>query len=194
MMYPATHPVPANQLSPKDSRGFSLIASLVILIVLTILMVAMMRSAISQDSMTGNTREKTRALRAAESAIDYAEWWIKQSNTSPVSCSSGQLTQPTICDDAVNIVHSAKPPLNTWTEYEPSSDTTYWQTDTQGGRDRFYRNPGYHIQHLYTSPDGKADYYQITAYGYGGNSQAVAVTQTLFQITYSGNQITNLGG
>ncbi len=188
MKYPVSLPALV-----KRARGFSLLTSLIILLLLTILMVAIMRSAISQDTMTGNTREKARALRAAQTAMSYAEWWIKQNNGLPGTCANGQLPQPKVCTTTVN-TQNAEPPLTTWTEYKPSSNTAYWQTDNQGGKSTFYRNPGYHIQHLYTSPDGKADYYQITAYGYGGNNQAVAVIQNLFQITYSGNQINNLGG
>ena len=194
MTYPALLPVPGHHLPVRRCRGFSLFSSLVILVILTLLMLAMMRSANLQDNMTSNTREKARALRAAQNAMNYAEWWIKQNNTTPASCANGQLSPPKVCDTAVTVQNSAEPPLSAWTEYTPSTNTAYWQTDSQGGNGTYFRNPGFHIQHLYTSPDGKADYYQITAYGYGGNSQSVAVTQDLFQISYSGNQITNLGG
>ena len=89
MKNPAYVPAEHQRRSSRNIRGFSLVTSLIILLLLTILMVGMVRSAISQDTMTGNSREKARALRAAQTAMSYAEWWIKQNNGLPASCATG---------------------------------------------------------------------------------------------------------
>ncbi|MCL2830211.1 MAG: PilX N-terminal domain-containing pilus assembly protein [Betaproteobacteria bacterium] len=184
---------------PRKDRGFSLFVAMIILILLNLLMLMMVRTAIMQDTMTGNTREKGRALQAAQNAMAYAEWWLRQSSSSSGNCNDGRLAQPAICDQAVRLTPldktPDKSPLSTWVEYQPSSDPKYWQTGKEGGQDVFYRNPGFHIQYLQTASGGKSNYYQITAFGYGGNQQTVAVTQSLYAMSLSsgGTTVTNLG-
>ena len=53
-----------------------LISSLLLLLVVTILAVAIFRSYGVEEKIAGNQREKQRALHAAESAQQYAEWWL----------------------------------------------------------------------------------------------------------------------
>jgi type IV pilus assembly protein PilX len=57
-------------------RGMVLISSLLLLLVVTILAVAIFRNYGMEEKIAGNTREKQRALHAAESAQQYAEWWL----------------------------------------------------------------------------------------------------------------------
>lgn len=178
----------------KKIRGYALAASLIILLILSLILTAILRSSMGQDVITGNTREKVRALHAAQNAMSYAEWYIQQNYQHSTSCAAGKLTEIKICDSETIIDNSKIPPLSTWSEYVPSADSNFWKTNNEGSAGTFYRNPGFHIQHINTAPDGKADYFRIIAYGYGGNAQAVAVTQSILQITYSDDQITNLGG
>ena len=72
-------------------RGIVLISSLLLLLVITILALAMFRSMGLSEKISGNVREKERALHAAVVAEQYAEWWLSSSVNSsqaPVACSA----------------------------------------------------------------------------------------------------------
>ena len=56
--------------------GMVLITALLLLIVVTILADGMFRSFGLDEKIAGNMREKHRALNAAETAEQYAEWWL----------------------------------------------------------------------------------------------------------------------
>ena len=62
-------------------RGMVLISSLLLLIIITILALSMFRSLSTQEKIAGNVREKERALHAAVSAQQYAEWWLRRVTT-----------------------------------------------------------------------------------------------------------------
>ena len=53
-----------------------LVSSLLLLIVVTIIALSMFRSFGIQEKIAGNMREKQRALQAAVSVQQYAEWWL----------------------------------------------------------------------------------------------------------------------
>ena len=66
---------------PASNRtGVALVTSLLLLVIITILALSMFRSFRTQESIAGNLREKERALHAADSAQQYAEWWLMESN------------------------------------------------------------------------------------------------------------------
>jgi type IV pilus assembly protein PilX len=106
--------------SLQRARGFVLIASLLLLIVMTLLALTMFHSFGIQELIAGNVREKQRALQSAEAAEQYAELWLTYpgnviSNT--VDCSTmtsviaySATSMPYIClkplatiDDALSI-------------------------------------------------------------------------------------------
>ena len=62
--------------SGSHQRGVVLVTSLLLLVVVTILAVGLFRSFGIDEKIAGNTREKQIALNAAESAEQYAEWWL----------------------------------------------------------------------------------------------------------------------
>lgn len=95
--------IDAMRASQRQDRGFVLIASLLILVVLTIIAVAMFRNFGLQEKMAGNLREKTRAFELAQSALKQAETWLKQNSSTGVACAAGQVqvaASPRICDQA----------------------------------------------------------------------------------------------
>ena len=57
-------------------RGFVLISSILLLVVMTLLALAMFHSFGIQELVAGNVREKQRALQSAEAAEQYAELWL----------------------------------------------------------------------------------------------------------------------
>ena len=59
-------------------RGIALVTTLLLLVIITILALSMFRSFGTQEKIAGNIREKDRALHAAETAQQFAEWWLLQ--------------------------------------------------------------------------------------------------------------------
>lgn len=188
---------PANRsgvTTHSRARGFVLLSSMLILIVLTLLTVTMARSFWFQEQMGGNTREKARAFGTAQAALRYAEVWLqKNASKSPVVCgvNAGDITMRICSDTPADLT---KAPLSTYT----SIPLSYIGINTSGGTGTYYANPGVHIRYLFSTPDGTANFYKITAYGYGGNRNAVATTQSFYEIDFntniSGNKVKNLGG
>ncbi|MDE2130534.1 MAG: pilus assembly protein PilX [Betaproteobacteria bacterium] len=161
--------------------GFVLIASLLILVVLTIIAVAMFRSFGLQELMARNLREKTRALEAANSALSYAEWWLNQNNAGTGSNCSGA-PSPTgaarVCTNQLNNPSL----LSNWTvgsTYTLPSATV----SSSGGVGTYYASPKFYIQYLGLDATKNSTIYLITAMGYGGNENAVAVVQSTYAFT-----------
>ena len=161
--------------------GFILITSMLMLVMLTILGVSMGKSFGLQELIAGNQREKIRAFGAAESTLNYAEWWLNQPNnagtgtnctgvtTTPIVCSNA-LANPTVLD---SITHRWLVGVN-YTPPDMSISTT-------GGVGSYYAIPMYYIQYLGSSPSTGNNLYQITSLGYGGDVSSVAVVQSIYE-------------
>ena len=87
-----------------------LVSSLLLLLVITILGSSMFRSVGSEERIAGNQREKQRALHSAESAQQYAEWWLTSGTnaaSAPVVCANllyVNLGQGRICSNKLPTV------------------------------------------------------------------------------------------
>lgn len=164
----------------RGVRGFVLVVSLIFLAVLAIIITGLARNTWLQEAMTGGTREKIRAENAAQTAVRYAEYWLNLTGNATVgtNCATGAIATQ-VCANAVNIT-SNTPPLSAYTEYAP----TVLSVSSSGGSNTYYKAPGYHIQYLGQNTSSSKVLYLITAYGYGGNPNAVAVIQSVFGLTY----------
>ena len=110
-------------------RGMALVSALLLLLVTTMLGVAMFRSFGFLEGVAGNTREKQRALHAAQSAQNYAEWWLGASSglnaTLGAACGSSLITSQsswTVCSNTIS-----SPTTIPWTagmQYSPNGMTT----------------------------------------------------------------------
>jgi type IV pilus assembly protein PilX len=165
-----------------------LVTSLLLLVIVTILALSMFRSYGLQERIAGNVREKQRALQAAVSAQQYAEWWLSSGTNStgaPVTCVStvldANLNQGQICNAASALGAPWDP--NSWTghiDYKPASMTV----QTGGGNASYYdQKPRFYITDLGTSASGSAEIYKITAAGYGGTQNAVAVVESTYSLS-----------
>jgi type IV pilus assembly protein PilX len=174
-------------MTRTNQRGMALITSLLLLAVVTILAVGMFRSFSVQEQIAGNLREKQRALHAAVTAQQYAEWWLTQDNNAaslPIACQgllSANLKQGRICTNKLTSV--TNPPLEIGGEkvgvtYNPGGNMDVRQTDLK--RDSYWDVPRFHIAHVGTSADLQGEVYQIDAVGYGATSNAVAVVESTF--------------
>lgn len=192
-------------------RGIVLIASLLLLLVITILALTMFRSMGLAEKIAGNVREKQRALHAAVVAEQYAEWWLSTpgiSSQAPSQCSTTasantSISSLLVCNNALN-----NPAALPWTAVGAGAARvgfTYYPnatgatatnmlvaSPTSGSyANSYYATPAFYVQYLGPAADGGGNVYKIDAVGYGGNAISVAVVESTYEI---GSGVTNLGG
>ncbi len=178
-------------------RGMALVSSMLLLAVVTILALGMFRSFGVQEQIAGNLREKQRALHAAETAQQYAEWWLSRDNnaaTVPVVCDSvlnADLNEGQICSNKLTSV--TNPPLQVDGVDVGVTHNSGKAMDVTmtSGRDTYYRAPRFYITDMGVSADAQGEVYQIDAVGYGANESAVAVVESTFVVKTG---VIDLGG
>jgi type IV pilus assembly protein PilX len=171
--------------------------------------ISMFRSFGMQERIAGNTREKQRALNAAVSAQQYAEY-VLSSATVPVAASCTGVVSSTvgqICNNPPNDFT-----VLPWTNAGAAVGVTYTQFTMSNGNSvqanvtgtapavgSYYLAPVYYIsdkgQIAINGVNGEL--YQIDAAGYGGTANAVAVVESTFfvpQATPNGLDPAGTGG
>lgn len=178
----------------KAQQGFVLIASLLLLLVVTVLGVGMFHSLTLQQQMSSNFRNKARAFQVAQVTLQYAEHVLAtQGNSLSVhSGCSGGLTVPTICDNAVTINNptSNQPATTLSSGYTYSNMVPALPVSRSGGLGNYYAYPQFYIQSLGLDPVSQDQVYRITSLAYGGTASAVAVVQSTYAL---GSGVRNLG-
>jgi len=184
----------------------ALVSSLLLLLIITIIAMSMFRSFGSQEKIAGNLREKDRALHAAESAQQYAEWWLTQpagsiAASAPVTCAVGvalnaNAGQGQICTNASSLVNLG---INTtqqlpwpvsYVQYSPVGMTTPVQAGNNN--DPAYAwTPGFYIVDLGLAADAAGEAYQIDAFSSGATTGTVAVVESTYEVQQG---IVNRGG
>ena len=160
-------------------NGFTLIVSLIFLVMMTMLGLAMFSGFTLDETMAGNLREKSRAFDAAQTAINSAEYWLAQPGNATIgSTCSTALTTPQVCSNAL-ANPTTLPWVNAGISVTPAS-----------GAGSYAANPTYYIQYLGTQASGNA-FYLITAAAQGGNANAVAVLQTVYKISVQSGDLGN---
>jgi type IV pilus assembly protein PilX len=184
-------------------HGMALISSLLLLLIITILALSMFRSFGSQEKIAGNLREKERALHAAESAQQYAEWWLTQpaaAATTPVSCAAGPALNANanigqVCTAQTSLANlglqvTAVPWNVSYLQYSPLGMTT----PTQAGNNNdppYAWTPGFYIVDLGVAADAQGEAYQIDAFSSGGTAGTVAVVESTYEVQQG---VVNRGG
>jgi type IV pilus assembly protein PilX len=183
---------------PHAARGIALVTSLLLLLIITLLALSMFRSFGIQGRIAGNTREKQRALLAAEAAQQYAEYWLSAglgSTTSDTICSTtannllnANLGGGQICSNALTSVTTVP-----WTydnvvggqqvgvQYNPGLALTIEAAGAAVGS--YAQIPVFYIADLGASAtDAGSEVYQIDAVGYGGNANTVAIVESTYEV------------
>jgi type IV pilus assembly protein PilX len=170
-------------------RGMVLVTALLLLVVVTLLAVGMFRSFGLDEKIAGNVREKQRALSAAETAEQYAEWWLSNGNsTTGITCAAGLVSSNVgqVCSNAL-----INPTTLPWTlgvnyVYSPNTATTM-SASTSGGAGTYYYTPNFYVQYLNTVTSGGNTqmFYQIDSVGYGGSPDTAAVVEAIYSISNS---------
>jgi type IV pilus assembly protein PilX len=187
-------------------RGMVLVSSILLLLIITIIALSMFRSFGSQEKIAGNLREKDRALHAAESVQQYAEWWLTQpagsiAASAPVTCALGvplnaNAGQGQICTNAssltnlgINAMQQVPWPA-TYVQYLPVGMTTL----TQAGNNNdppYVWTPGFYIVDLGVAADAAGEVYQIDAFSSGATTGTVAVVESTYEVQQG---VVNRGG
>jgi type IV pilus assembly protein PilX len=184
----------------------ALVSSMLLLVIITILAVSMFRSFGMQEKIAGNVREKERALHAAESAEQYAEWWLTAGNNllnGAVVCGApplnanagqGQICSNTLLSLGVNVTQVP------WTVPGVGGGplgVSFLPTGMALGAGGTSNNPLYFAAPVFytadvgVAADGLGEAYQIDAVGYGGSGNAVAVVESTYEVAKG---VQNLGG
>jgi type IV pilus assembly protein PilX len=172
----------------------ALVTAILLLVVMTVMAISMMRSYGVEERIAGNTREKERALNAAVSAQQYAEYWLS-ANPAPlpavctglVSSNIGQICSPAATLPQTNFAAVPWTSGVTYTQF--TSNPINGVTNSLAGvgaalQGTYYAAPVFYITDLGPNkgtPVGEL--YQIDAAGYGGTPNAVAVVESTYVIT-----------
>jgi type IV pilus assembly protein PilX len=181
-----------------SQRGMVLVTALLLLIVVTILAVGLFRSFGMDEKIAGNVREKHRAVNAAETAEEYAEWWLANGNAGAgtgvvcvpplVSASVGE-----VCSNALTNAATLPMPWTAGVTYVAPPSMAISPTNGVGpsSQNSFYYAPTFYISYLGPSPNGLGTLYQIDAAGYAGSPDTTAVVESTYLVQQS---VKDLGG
>jgi type IV pilus assembly protein PilX len=187
----------SHERSPQ--RGMVLITALLLLLVVTILAVGVFRSFGLDEKIAGNVREKHRAVSAAETAEEYAEWWLANGNAGSgtgITCAPPLVAAAAaqVCSSAMASVNAASLPVP-WqigvTYPAPASMPITPTGGASSGQNSFYYAPTFYVSYLGPSPNGLGTVYQIDAAGYAGSPDTAAVIESTYLVQQS---VKDLGG
>ena len=182
----------------KRQRGFVLVVSLLLLVVVTIMALSMFRSFGIQERIAGNMKEKQRALESAQTAEQYAEWWLSKNGGNPLSavnCTQGLDAATTGVQICSNPLSASSVNANTWQNlgvtYTPLNTTSLAMTFGQASATtvgNYASKPVFYISDLGVAPAGSpyagGEVYQIDAAGYASDTSATAVIESTY-VVYS---------
>lgn len=173
----------------QRQQGMALVTGLLLLAVCTIIAVSMFRSYGMQEKIAGNIREKQRATNAANSTLQYAEWWLS-SNTLPtaVNCTGAASSIVQICSNTLADPTSV-PWANGGVTFSGFTLNNANVVTNSAARGTYYKTPIFYIADLgpYTgTPAGEV--FQIDAAAWGSTPDTVAVVESTYLV------ITGTGG
>jgi type IV pilus assembly protein PilX len=177
------------QTRTRKEGGFVLIASLLMLVVMTLLAVSMYHNFTIQENVASNTKEKGRSFQLAQSTLEYAEYVLVHnaaSLPSAINCASGTVfTTLTICSNSYSITNPTSATgvtsLGAYQAYNSMQPAITVSTTVSGNS--YYANPQYYFQYLGAAPGGTGQIYQVTALSYGSTPNAVAVVQSTYELS-----------
>ena len=194
------------RIAVGNQRGVALVTSILLLLIITILALSMFRSFGTQERIAGNLREKERALHAADSAQQYAEWWLLQGNNAAagaVACTGLLVATPTqgqICNQtpmgptgmypAAQNIMQVPFPWPVGVTYTPQGMLLVGQPAAPGNPP-YFATPAFWITDLGIAADAAGEAYQIDAYGYGSAANTVAIVESVYEVQQG---VVNRGG
>ena len=197
----------------RKQRGFILFVVMLFLLAFTLIGAALFSSIIADQAVSGNIKEKARSNEAADTLIDYAQYWLMQpgnaynggkwitgldENTGEDQCQSTPPAgkTPKICYQSIEssngIERVTDLPWNNASEYIPA----YMQIDPSGANSKYVSGIKYYIQFIPCPTSiiclgSNTAMYKITATSRGGNVAATSVIQSVVKLTATSRDIGN---
>lgn len=168
-------------------HGIALITGLIFLVVLTLLAITAARMAGLEERMSGNTRDRSLAVQAAEMALRDAELDIRNSGrvsgiTSFVSACTDGLCYNGIQGNTNGVDWNITP---VWSLVSMTGAPSVAYGDNTGATDiaGLSAQPRYLIEGIRKIPPGGAEefYYRITVRAQGANPNTVVWLQEVFK-------------
>ncbi len=170
-----------NHVNYQKQSGAVLFVSLIILLLMTIIGLASMKTTVMEEKMAGNTINRGIAFQAAESALRSAEAYLSTTALLPVfeepTASGSGLYQPAIAPD------------QRWKLVDWSDASKYVEYASTLSVVAFA--PQYIIEELPITKEGGFSleagvagvvrHYRITSRGVGGTDKAVVMLQTTYK-------------
>ncbi len=177
-------------MNQHKQRGVVLITSLIILIVMTLLALYMFGGFTQDEKISGNTREKARAVDAAYAALNDAQFWMGQpNNTYAGNWVTGEACTALVPKAVVCNAGLANPTVLPWTAGVTPTIAGMMVSET-GGKGTYAAGTRFHIEYITTvGTNPGVGMYRVTATASGGNATAVAVQQAVFQVSTDSQDI-----
>ena len=180
----------------RAQRGMVLVASLLILLIVTIMAVSMFRSSGVQERIAGNMREKQRALQAATTAQQYAEWWLSTGGNAanaPVVCNAllnANLNQGQICSNRLSTALGGAANVGNVPWQIGGADVGVLVTPpgmnvaAAAAWNSYAVTPRFYISDIGPSADVlvPGEVFEIDAVGYGGVGTTAAVVESTYAV------------
>jgi type IV pilus assembly protein PilX len=173
-------------------RGFILVTGMLFLVVMTLIALAMFRSTGMMDRISANARDKQRAFEAAQTTLQYGEWWLSTHTPgAPAACNGLVDVTTTVSNIHVcsNALQSDFLTATQWTNaftYTPPNLNVSTTGGMTGLDTNYNKVPGFYIEYLGLSSLNAAPTYQITAYGFGGDGNTVSIVRSTYQLAGTG--------
>jgi type IV pilus assembly protein PilX len=204
------------QSTRSNQLGMVLVSGLLLLVVVTIMALSIFRSFGVQERIAGNMREKQRALAAANSTQQYAEWWLATQSFAPRAISEGVAADAAVvCPNTLLDANQFQGQicLNSLISLSGLSSLALWPTNAStvlageaytppgfnftgavintGVLDVYFARPRFYIADVGSLPTGRGEVYQVDAYSFGESASTVAVVESTVAITCL---VCNVGG
>lgn len=165
------------QIRPNRTtqRGVALITGLIFMVVLTLLVVAAMRTTILEEKMAGNARDINLAFQSAEAALRAGEQILNGASLPAFASTGSYLTQASRDDAYWLSTHN-------WT-----TDSVPYGSVPNG----VAVAPSFVVEELASvpipgfskkaGPLAETGYFKVTARGVGGNSNTLVLVQSTYR-------------
>jgi type IV pilus assembly protein PilX len=171
-----------------DQRGVILIVGLLFLLAIILLSLAMVRGVGLQEKTAGNTLDKERSVAAAQSALEYGEWWLEGNGGGAISvaCTTqgAAVGALKVCND--ELATPAQVPWPAWTTYQPSTSMNVLAGGGVGtnGDINYQGAPGLHIAYIGRTPEDTNSglLYRVTTFSAGGSADTMSVVHSTYKL------------
>jgi len=151
----------ARAAAQRKQSGVALIVALILLVVITVIGLAAIRTSTLQEKMAGNTFDRAQAFQVAEATLQFASATILPPATPPDPATYQANTYTNCANNACldNPVHDANVPAAAWTLPPTATNASGGTADIVS---LYGNNPSYIIQYMGACTVGGGGNFQFT--------------------------------